>query len=151
MFWCLDHRDGQEMWSVGVTKKAKKERKESRRCGTAYLPRPPTKSYCHHICHVGWGLGHNHMFQVSLKLVHGFWLYEESEFTVFLYLALWLIWHVGATAQPVIWWRLQPFRTMPNFLQLKTRSFLQSHGRLGPFWSFIYCACTEMATFLHPG
>jgi len=85
-------------------RKQKKERKKrnSEIWQVTYVPRPPTLRYPHQICHVGWGPGRSQPCQVSSKLVNGFRLPEGSKSAIFLYLALWLIQQVRATAQPVI-------------------------------------------------
>jgi len=67
-----------------------------------YLPRPPTLCYPHQSCTVGWGRGRSQPCQVSSKSVQGFWLPEGSKSAIFLWLALWLIWQVRATVEPVI-------------------------------------------------
>ena len=66
------------------------------------MPRPPTLRYPHQSCHVGLGPGHSQPCQVSSKLVKGFRLPEVLNSVFFLYLALWLIQQVRATAQRVI-------------------------------------------------
>jgi len=66
------------------------------------VSRPHTLSDDYQIWHVGWGRRLIQLRQVSRKSIHRFWLPEVSKFAVFLYLALWLIQHVWATAQPVI-------------------------------------------------
>ena len=67
-----------------------------------HLPRPPTLCYPHQSFHVGWGPKRSQPCQVSSKLVKRFWLPEESKSAFFLYLTMWLIQQVRATAQPVI-------------------------------------------------
>ena len=63
---------GQEMRPGRVTKKKQKSEKK-RDWQVAYLPRPPTKRYPHHSCHVGLSPGRSQPWQVSLKSVQGFW------------------------------------------------------------------------------
>jgi len=51
---------------------------------------------------VVWGPGRSQPCQVSPKSVQGFWLPEGSKSAIFLYLSLWLIQQIRATAQHVI-------------------------------------------------